>query len=211
VRALVRNVTKAQEALNCSACDASEGIFVGDVTEPTSLTAAFAGVDTVAIAIGVGGGASESLMKSVEFKGVENQVSALAVGKNGSALASLRVVLCSSMGTTNPKPPSFEGGPVLFWKLNAEGFLGVSGVGSTVVKPCGLKDAPGGHSALGTGHDDQLPGLAGFVAREDVAAVMAEAVVQRSTVRFLLCNKMFGKPTTDLAGLIDGARWPWQQ
>ena len=62
VRALVRNetdwVTKARAALNCSVCDASEGIFVGDVTEPSTLSAAFMGMDTVAIAVGTGGGAS---------------------------------------------------------------------------------------------------------------------------------------------------------
>ena len=39
---------KAAVALNCSACDASEGIFYGDVTAPSSLTAAFDGMDTVA-------------------------------------------------------------------------------------------------------------------------------------------------------------------
>ena len=39
---------KAAAALNCSACDASEGIFYGDVTAPSSLTAAFDGMDTVA-------------------------------------------------------------------------------------------------------------------------------------------------------------------
>jgi hypothetical protein len=54
-------------------------------------------------------------------------------------------------------------------------------------------------------------GLPAFVARQDVAAVMAEAVVQRSAVRFLLCNKMFAKPTTDLAALLEDARWPWQR
>ena len=37
------------------------------------------------------------------------------------------------------KPP-FEGGKVLFWKLNAEAFLMSSGVPAVVVKPCGLTD-----------------------------------------------------------------------
>ena len=46
---------KAKAALNCSACDTSEGVYYGDVTIPTSLTAAFHGVDTVAITTAVGG------------------------------------------------------------------------------------------------------------------------------------------------------------
>lgn len=211
VRALVRNITRARLLLNCSACNASDGIFVGDVTDPATMTAAFDGVDTVAIAVGVGGGASASLQKAVEFSGVENQVTALTHNRTAADVGALRVVFCSSMGTTNPHPPSFEGGPVLFWKLNAEAFLGSSGVASTIVKPCGLTDHAGGHAALGAGHDDHRPGLPAFVARQDVAAVMAEAVVQRSAVRFLLCNKMFAKPTTDLAALLEDARWPWQR
>ena len=54
VRALVRNVTKARELLGCKACDESEGVFVGDVTKPETLTAASTGIDTVAIAAAVG-------------------------------------------------------------------------------------------------------------------------------------------------------------
>ena len=37
-------------------------------------------------------------------------------------------VLLSSMETTNPHPNPFEGGAVLFWKLNAEAFLEASGI-----------------------------------------------------------------------------------
>ena len=55
VRGLVRNVTQAKEVLGCDKCDASEGIFVGDVTKPDTLREAFAGVDALAIAVGAGG------------------------------------------------------------------------------------------------------------------------------------------------------------
>jgi len=68
-------------------------------------------------------------MRAVEFDGVEHQVAALAQ-QNARALPSLRVVLCSSMGTTDPKPAPFKGGSVLFWKLNAEAFLMGSGLGA---------------------------------------------------------------------------------
>jgi len=205
----VRNVTKARALLNCSSCGPDEGIFVGDVTVPATLTPAFLGVDTVAIAAGAGAGTPKKEEKAIEFTGVENQVRALVA--NVTSLRSLQVVLCSSMGTTNPNPPPFEGGSTLFWKLNAEAFLGFSGVPSAIVKPCGLGTGPGGQHTLGVGHDDELPGVEFTVNRADVAAVMAEAVVQRSAVRFLLCDKLLGRPTTDMAALLREAEWPWQQ
>ena len=58
VRALVTNLTEARLYLNCSACDASEGICVGDVTDLFTLAPAMAGADAVAIAVGVSGDAS---------------------------------------------------------------------------------------------------------------------------------------------------------
>ena len=65
----------ARKALNCTKCDASEGIFYGDVTDPSSLEAPMAGVDTVAICVSVGGHTTnQTVMKAVEFIGVENQV-----------------------------------------------------------------------------------------------------------------------------------------
>lgn len=211
VRALVHNITKARAALGCVKCDPSEGIYLGDVTKPESLMAATRGVDTLAIAAAVTGSAPAHVMKAVEFTGVENQVAALASQANESQRSSLRVVLCSSMGTTNPKPPPFEGGPVLFWKLNAEAWLGSASIGTTIVKPCGLSDGPAGKSALGVGHDDKLPAPLKFtVSRADVARVMVQAIVERTQdLRFLLCDTR-GPPTTDLAGLLQSARLPWQ-
>ena len=76
VRALVRasaNATnKARATLNCTKCDASEGVFYGDVTIPSTLEEPMAGVDTLAITVGVVS-LNETLIKAVEFIGVENQ------------------------------------------------------------------------------------------------------------------------------------------
>ena len=36
-RALIRNATGAQEILNCTKCDASEGVYIGDVSNATLL------------------------------------------------------------------------------------------------------------------------------------------------------------------------------
>ena len=45
VRAFVTNVTKARESLKCDKCDASEGIYAGNVTDRASLAAAMDGVE----------------------------------------------------------------------------------------------------------------------------------------------------------------------
>merc|ERR1719201_1705242 len=37
VRAFIRNATKAKGILGCHACDESEGVFVGDITMPTTI------------------------------------------------------------------------------------------------------------------------------------------------------------------------------
>jgi len=211
VRAFVHNASKARESLNCSKCDESEGIFVGDVTNASTMVDAMHGVHTLAIAAGTGAGASVATMKAVEFDGVVNSVTVLASQPNAT-LASLRVVFCSSMKTSNPNPPAFEGGKTLFYKLNAEAFIASSGVGFTIVKPCGLTDKPAGVAALGTNQSDALPWHSpGFISRGDVAAVMAEATAEGlRDRRFSLCNKL-GKGPSDIVALLRGAVWPWQE
>merc|ERR1719424_1482101 len=52
VRGLVTNLDKAKKVLNCSACDASEGIYLGDVTNKSSLMELMKGADSLAIAVG---------------------------------------------------------------------------------------------------------------------------------------------------------------
>lgn len=210
VRAFVHNITKAKSVLNCSKCDASEGIYEGDVTKPASLIDAFTNITTVAIAVGHPSGASKEEVKEIEFTGVENQIAAL--GNGSIPLSDLRVVFCSSGATTNPHPPAFEGGSSLFWKLNAEAFVGSCGIGATIVKPCGLNMGEPSKHRLVVGHDDKLPfpGAMVSIARSDVARVMAEATVRRTSgLRFDLCSGVGGKPTTDANDVLLAARWPW--
>ncbi|KAH8055390.1 divinyl chlorophyllide a 8-vinyl-reductase [Aureococcus anophagefferens] len=119
VKAFVTNVTKAKQYLNCTKCDASEGIF-----------------------------------KAVEFAGVENTVAALYAAPGPTPPVARQVVLCSSMGTTQPDPSPQEGGSILFWKLNAEAHVLAADLKGVVVKPCGLSMGAGGEKALVAGRDD---------------------------------------------------------
>lgn len=215
IRALVRDTTKASEILNCHHCDESEGIFVGDVRNMTTLLPAFQGIQTVAIVTGVSGGrhSSDEDIEAIEFLGVQNQIKALAQELNLDqvGLRNLRVVLCSSMGTTRPSTGMF--GNILFYKLNAEVFLGSCGIPSTIVKPCGLLDHDtAGNGTLVASHDDDASIGSRAIAREYVAQVMAEAVIRRprDNLRFDLCA-IHGPPTTDYGALLDSSRWEWEE
>eukprot|EP00546_Thalassionema_frauenfeldii_P004139 CAMPEP_0178926264 /NCGR_PEP_ID=MMETSP0786-20121207/18426_1 /TAXON_ID=186022 /ORGANISM="Thalassionema frauenfeldii, Strain CCMP 1798" /LENGTH=302 /DNA_ID=CAMNT_0020601347 /DNA_START=58 /DNA_END=966 /DNA_ORIENTATION=+ len=216
LRAFVRNADKAREVLGCIACDETEGIYVGDVTQPQDLKRAMAGVKTLAIAVGAGARSSPDVQRQVEFNSVVYSIEALA---NGGGSRPLSVVLCSSMGTNITPQPSWAG-DILFWKLNAEAFLSSSAIGRTViVKPCGLKEGMAGkNSTLLVGHNGTITETSDYhtVSREDVASVMAEAVLMpydssRSTnLRFDFCSEP-GPATKDLKNLIENARYEWDK
>lgn len=214
VRAFVRSVDKARSVLSCTKCDASEGIYIGEVNDTAALRVASLGAYAVAIAVGASPSDTPAQQKATEFTGVENQLAALAQTANLAAAggaAGLRVVLCSSMGTTSP--PGSGYGDILFWKLNAESFLAASGVPFAVVKPCGLVDTAGSNSTLLVGHDDTLlttqPPL---IARADVAALMEASLASAAPriLRFDVCSTP-GAPPADLATLLAKAEYPWQQ
>lgn len=223
-RALVTNITTARTVLGCELCDASEGVYLGDVTNASSLVAAMDGVSFVADAVGVSGAnISDKTAQLVEWKGVENQIAVLAKSAvdQGRPLSSLQFAMISSMGTTDPEPQPFMGGNVLFWKLQAEAFIMSSGVPFTIVKPCGLSDAKAAQVELDVGHDDYLMSRKGHiefgfgtVSRGDVARVMVQALTARHTgLRFDLCSttRQGSSPTTDadLDALLDYTRWSW--
>jgi hypothetical protein len=99
----------------------------------------------------------------------------------------------------------------LFYKLQAEAFLSTAGVSYSIVKPCGLLDKEGGKDELVTGHDDSLPEIFNGISRADVASVVVAALMEKATgLRFDLCSKKIGQPTTDYAKLLSNAKWPWE-
>jgi len=144
VRAFVRDGAKARNILHCEACDESEGIYVGDIRNVTTLMPALRHVHTVAIATGASPKNTNQEIKDIEFKGVPNAVQALAqkVNVETFGLDNLKVILCSSEESTwFPSNNTF--GQIIFQKLNAETFLGSVGMTSAIVKPCGLTMAAG--------------------------------------------------------------------
>jgi hypothetical protein len=217
VRAIVRTREKARSILGCNRCDETEGIYIGDITDPNGLDSAMEDgkVTTLAIASGVSSpSATEDEQRAVEFDGVVYSVRSLIVNSNSHNKSLLKVVLCSSMGTTRPPSPSSFGN-ILHWKLNAEAFLSTAGIPSFIVKPCGLKDDLPTNYALYTGNFD-TPSKYYLVTRDNVAHVMAEAVIMKDSdeqeqqqhqhYRFDLCSKP-GTPTTDFKKLIEDSIW----
>lgn len=224
VRAFVRNATKARDVLGCSKCDASEGIFVGDVTDRASLESAVNGVTALAVVTSAIPVCKKSSVPGppdcsypqgaypidIDFKGGKNQIAAFAT-QNPKG----QVVLCSSMGTTNPDSflEKLGSGHIGFFKLNEEAFLMNSGLPFAIVKPCGLTNEPAAQNELIVGHDDEIKVSPPTVSRADVARVMAEALLnpeEAADMRFDLCSRA-GLATTDVSTVLKAARYPWQQ
>jgi len=223
VRGLVRNATKARDMLKCNKCDASEGIFVGDVTKKDTLIAAMKGATALAVATSASPYCQDfkdpktcsyptgAYPVDIDFNGGKNQVEAFAMASNGVPGP---VVLCSSMGTTEPDSflDKLGNGQIGFFKLNEEAFLMSSGIPYTIVKPCGLTDDAAGKRELTVGHDDEMHENPPVIPRGDVARVMVEALLQpkeAAGLRFDLCSRV-GTPTTDLSKVFHAARYPWE-
>mmetsp|Transcript_15635 Transcript_15635/g.43735 ORF Transcript_15635/g.43735 Transcript_15635/m.43735 type:complete len:298 (+) Transcript_15635:91-984(+) len=215
VKALVRNATKARERLSCGACGTEDGIFVGDVTDPSSMTASFHGVKqlvilTASYPLKLPNGSyyfpEGGYPKDIDWQGSNNQVRcAHDAGVD-------HVLLVSSMGTT--EPDSFldllGNGHDLFYKLNGEADLMASGMPFTIVKPGGLLDDAGGQHLLLAGHNDDLERPR--VTRADVADVLLHAIMMPSEskwLRFDLSSDATKCATGDFKALFQDAR-NWQ-
>lgn len=231
VRAFVRNATKAKAVLGCTSCNETEGIFVGDVSEPETLKAVMAGADTLVIttsSVPVCTGSLPFPMKKchypkggepkeVDWLGTKAQIDAF--GFSGGSMATKQLLYVSTMGTTTPDNflDKLDKGWTSFYHLQAEADVMSSGIPFTIVKACGLGDGEPGKHKLLVGHDDASFSLAASheIHREDVARVMVESIRSRSLavgLRFDLCSAASGAPTTDIAtDVLKAAHLPWDR
>lgn len=227
VRALVRNVTKAKDLLGCSKCDESEGIFVGDITDASSMTKAMAGAASLMIVTAatpivkvVNGTYHISFPKGgepidIDWHGAQNQLRTFAE-RTGALLPGM-VVLMSTLGTERPdqKTDKYFKDYQAFYKLNFEAYLMSSGLQFTIIKAGGL-DYGGttpGVKELVVGHDASTRPTPSTIARADVARVMVAAVENSkasANLRFELCSRD-GPATSDddLVKVLADARYPW--
>ncbi|GAX80894.1 hypothetical protein CEUSTIGMA_g8329.t1 [Chlamydomonas eustigma] len=212
-RAFVRNITKAREVLGCKACDESEGIYVGDITDPETLGNALRGVRRLVILTssyplqlpnGTYYFPPGEYPKDIDWIGSNNQVrTALMAGSVE------HILLVSSMGTTQPDTflDKLGDGHALFYKLNGEIDLMASGIPSyTIIKPGGLLSTEGGRSLLLAGHNDRL--MHARVTRADVASVLLAAILNPKhsrNLRFDLSSDP-DQPAGSLLSLFEDAR-----
>lgn len=151
--------------------------------------------------------------EEVDWIGQKNQIDACGPDTH--------VVVCSSMGGTDPSNPlnalgrtanpdgTTSGGNILMWKRKSEMYLIDSGRPYTIVHPGGLLNEPGGERELVVGVDDEQVGTdSRTVPRDDVAEVMLQAVRHPKIYgkrSFDLRAKPpgDGKPTTDFETLLD--------
>merc|ERR1712032_472511 len=192
-RGIVRDTAKAKKLLNCDKCDQSEGIFVGDITKPETMSPIMKGAD--ALIITTGGKPAKDLL----FDAVENQVGAF-LGAEGPSTRARHVMLVSMAETTladtivNKIIAKLWGGwDVGFYSLQGETFLMNANVPFTIVKCCGLSNSDAGQQQLLVGHDDKGWSMKDVheVSRADVANVLAAAVANpnAANLRFDFCSK----------------------
>lgn len=152
----------------------------------------------------------------VDWKGQRNLIDAAKKANPG-----MHVILCSSMGGTNPNNPlnnlgktpaaggkTSTGGDILKWKRKAEKYLMDSGLPYTIVHPGGLLNEPGGERELCVGVDDVIPGTSNnSLPRADVVRVMI-ASLENEKYRgrsFDVVSKPVGegRVTEDFSKLVD--------
>lgn len=147
--------------------------------------------------------------EQVDWIGQKHQID--AAKKAGSS----HVVICSSMGGTNPENPlnklgideNGNGGNILLWKRKAEKYLIDSGITYTIIHPGGLIDEAGGLRELVVGVDDSQAGTENrSIPRADVAELLVASLEHESYK-----NRSFdarskpegdGTVTSDFGGLL---------
>lgn len=175
-------------------------VLVWDVTDSNSCSAAMKDFDAVVICTsakpsptGVMNeetgrplfGFPNGQPEVVDWLGQKNQIDAAKEMGSGT-----HVLICSSMGGTNPNHPlnnlgremlddgTTRGGDILKWKRKAEVYLIDSGLPYTIVHPGGLLNEDGGKRELCLGVDDKNTLTDNnSIPREDVAELLVQALL----------------------------------
>ncbi|CEM02666.1 unnamed protein product [Vitrella brassicaformis CCMP3155] len=145
----------------------------------------------------------------VDWHGQKNQIDA------AKAAGVQHVIICGSMGGTNPSHPlnnlgkkaDGSGGNILQWKRKAEKYAIDSGLIYTIVHPGGLIDEAGGKREIIMDIDDALLKLESrTIPREDVAEVLVQSLVCESaknrSVDIVTKPEGEGAVTTDFEALF---------
>jgi uncharacterized protein YbjT (DUF2867 family) len=187
VRALVRDTAKARQALG-----EQVELVQGDIKDPATLAAAFAGTDAVISAVGARGAKGPDRPEAIDYQGVKNLVDAAVAAR------SQQFVLVSSRSVTQPDNALNKlFGNVLIWKLKGEDALRASGVPYTVVRPGGLTNGQGGDKDVVFEQGDTVSAQT-TITRADVARICVEALKHpEARNRTFETSARPGTPVTD--------------
>lgn len=202
-------------------CDESEGIFIGDVTERDTLTAAMTNIDALVIAVGSG-----SHAKEVIEDGTRNQIKAYALAQGPPLLKKHIVKVSAALSTVRFNILDLFTRGSFFYHTVSDQDISVAGIPFTIVQPCRLaegnqpahqtkllvsrddKPTPDGHAISGPG--------AGQVSRTDVGHIAAYAALHPSKttgLKFDLCADTKSKPSgteeEEIERVFQEALLPW--
>jgi len=166
-RALIRNPDHAADV------EAAGGEpVVCDLEATDDLTEVVKGADAVVFAAGAGPGSGAARKRTVDYGGAVKLIDAC----RGAGVD--RYVMVSSIGAHRPEQGQGAMGPYLQAKADADAALQASGLAYTIVRPGSLTDDPG----TGRVRLTEDLGHRGPVPRDDVAAVLAAVLANRSLV-----------------------------
>ena len=164
VRALVRNLEKAQEILPSSEVE----LVVGDVLKPETLTTALVDCNFLICATGAAPSFDFTQPYQVDYQGTKNLVD--IAGQNKIE----QFVIVSSLCVSKFFHPLNLFWLVLWWKKQAENYLQKSGLTYTIVRPGGLKNEDNTDNIVMSSADTLFEGS---IPRQKVAQVCVEALV----------------------------------
>jgi uncharacterized protein YbjT (DUF2867 family) len=167
VRALVRNPDHFDDV---SAAGAQP--VLADLEDDVDLGPVIAAADAIVFAAGAGPGSGPERKRTMDYGGAVKLIEAARAAGIG------RYLIVSSMGADHPERASGDFRAYLEAKGQADAALRESGLEYTIVRPGGLTDD------AGTGEIDlaERLGRRGQIPRDDVAAVLAEALDAGNTV-----------------------------
>lgn len=133
---------------------------------------AVAGADAVVFAAGAGAGSGPARKQTLDFDGAVKLIHA------AKAHDISRYLIVSAMGANHPERWSEQMRPYYEAKAAADKEVAESGLDYTIVRPGGLTDDPG----TGAVEIAERLDRSGSVSRDDVAAVLAEALTAENTI-----------------------------
>jgi uncharacterized protein YbjT (DUF2867 family) len=218
---------ESREALIESGVPA-DSVVVADITDAAAIETAMEGCDALIIGTSAkpapSGETDEATGRPVFTfpNGQPEQVDWLGQKKQidaAKACGDVHVVICSSMGGTDPEnmlnalgretlaDGSVRGGNILLWKRKAEKYLMDSGLPYTIVHPGGLINEPDGKREIVIGVDDDRTDGERSIPRGDVAEVLVQAlrIPAYRGRSFDVRSKLEGEGTvtTDFEALLD--------